>query len=385
MTLDYETLRLLSWGLLGLTLLGVALCEGLTLGLTALLPALEPSLTSRQTLIKCLTPTSLGNLAWLVAFIALLFAGWPTAYAAAFASFSPLLLIILLAMLARPLILYFGDDATEPRWRAYTDKALLVSGVLPVALLGLVMGNLLKGIPFHLDSDMRILYMGDLWGLFNPFALLVMAVNLALLTLYGAAYLQLRSEGPLQQQAQALLIRAGIAFVLLFALAGLWLGHLEGYHVNTEIMPGAASNPLVKFVKRGEGLWLDNFEHEPTLWLIPILAFLSAISAVLLSKWSKAYYALLCCVLTVIMVTLTAGLALFPFLLPSNISLNSSLTLWDSSASLLSLKVIFTVTVFALPLMALASRWVFALFSETIPAVPQPAPIEDLLPGVNDA
>jgi cytochrome d ubiquinol oxidase subunit II len=151
-----------------------------------------------------------------------------------------------------------------------------------------------------------------------------------------------------------------------FALSGLWITHLEGYHVTSEILTNATSNPLAKFVKRAEGLWLDNYEHEPSLILIPTLALIAGITALWLGKTSRRHETLIASSITVAMTTLTAGLSLFPFLLPSNLSLNSSLTIWDSSASQATLQILLPTACISLPIILLIQRWTFSLFNEEI-------------------
>ncbi len=364
MNYDLETLRLIWWALLGVIAIGLAICEGLSLGVLLLLPVLANSDSARNSLIGSIAPTSLGNLAWLVAMMTVMFAAWPVAYAVSMASLQPALLMILLALLLRPLALYFADASEHPKWQLYSNKALAMSGWLPATLLGLLLGNLLKGIPFHLESDMRITFLGDFMGLLNLFALLVATTCIALLMMHGATYLLLQQpDSDVQQQAKAAQLRAGVAFLILFALTGMWISHLEGYHISSDIFPNAVSNPLAKFVKRGEGLWLDNYEHIPALIAIPTLAFIAVIASVWLAKIDRAYQAMLASTTAVGMATLTVGVSMFPFLLPSNLSLNSSLTIWDSSASLATLQALLSVSAFALPLLFFYCRWVFCLFS----------------------
>lgn len=364
MAYDLESLRLIWWVVLGLAMTGLVLSEGLSIGATLLLPVLVKTDGEWRHLLKHLAPTSLGNLAWLIVFAVIMFSAWPIAYAVSLASFYPLLFLVLLALLFRPLVLYFFDAIKHDSWRQYQRKLLTASGLVPAVLFGVLVGNVIKGIPFHLESDMQIRFLGDFAGLFNLFSMLVAATCLALLAMHGAAFLQLKTAGELQQNAKAMVIRAGVMFLILFAASGLWITHLEGYHISSDILPAAVSNPLAKFVKRGEGLWLDNYEHLPALWVIPSLAFIGTIAVLLLAKWDRVYWAMLASSLTVLMAVLTFAVSMFPFLLPSNISLNSSLTIWDSSASQLSLQVLLGVVVVALPLMALVSRWVFCWSAE---------------------
>lgn len=361
MAYDLESLRLAWWVVLGLVLIGLAVSEGISIGVTLLFPMLAKTESERATLAKVIAPTCIANLAWLIVFTVTLFSAWPIAYAISMASFYPALLLVLLALLLRPIALYFFDNVEHALWQQHRHKVVAASGALPAVLFGLVIGNVIKGIPFHLESDMQIRFLGDFGGLFNLFSMLVALTCMALLAMHGAVFVQLRSSAELQLQAKAMVIRASMLFLILFAASGLWITHLEGYHVSSEILPNAVSNPLAKFVKRGEGLWLDNYEHIPALWLIPALAFLGVFAVFLLAKRDKTYWAMLASSLSVTMVVLTFAISMFPFLLPSNISLNSSLTIWDSSASQITLQVLLGIVIFALPLMALLSRWTFCL------------------------
>lgn len=365
MAYDLESLRLIGWCVLSLALIGLAVTEGLSMGAVSLLPMLTTTDSQQSSLIKAVAPSSLANLGWLVVFMLVLFAAWPVAYAVSLASFQPALLLVLLALSLRPVALYFFDAIEHDLWMHHRCKLTAASAWLPAALFGLLIGNVIKGIPFHLESDMQIRFLGDFSGLFNLFSLLVAATGLALLAMHGAVFLWLKTSGQLRQNAKATVVRASVLFVVLFALSGLWITHLEGYHITSEILPNAASNPLAKFVKRGEGLWLDNYEHIPALWVLPALAFAGALAVLALARWDKAYWAMLASSLTVTMTVATFAISMFPFLLPSNISLNSSLTIWDSSASPLTLKLLWSVMIFALPLMALLSRWSFCLSTES--------------------
>ncbi|MDD4913973.1 MAG: cytochrome d ubiquinol oxidase subunit II [Methylococcales bacterium] len=365
MSLDYPSLRLLWWAILVLAVIGFALSEGLLLGVAMLLPQAGKTDGARKTIIAGLAGAALGLQAWLFAVAALLFAAWPVAYAVLFASLQPLLLLMIPAWISRIAGLFFRNSYDHPLWRQRWDKILTYGGFLLTVLLGIICGNLLKGIPFHFDSDMRIFFLGDFWGLLNPFSLLIAAFSIALFMLYGAAFLQLRYPGEISQSSRIWIYKAGAAFLVLFTLAGLWVSRLEGYHITSAIFPDAATNPLNKFVKRNEGLWLDNYEHLPSLAIIPALAFIGCGATLMLTRLERHYYAFLAATITLVFSVLTMAISMFPFLLPSNRSLNSSLTLWDASGSQNTLSALLWAAAIYLPLMAVMTRWAFRLRVET--------------------
>lgn len=366
MTYDLETLRLIAWAVLGLILLGLAIFEGMSLGLLMLIPLIGESIAQRRALTISAAPTTLGSLTWWLTFLSVLFAAWPIAYAVSLRSLQSVFWLMSLTLMLRPVLLYFYDDLGQTVVRPYLDKSLGLCGWLPAALMGLSLGNLLKGVPFHLESDMHIAFLGDTMSLMHLFGALVSITCVSLVLMHGASYCLSRSLGSLQTLARSVQLRAGLGFLLSFAVTGLWITHLEGYHVTSDILTQATSNPLAKFVKRGEGLWLDNYEHEPALIIIPTLAFLSAIATLWLGRSSHHPLSIITSSMTVAMALLTVGVSLFPFLLPSNLSLNSSLTIWDSSASQATLSVLLAIAGIALPLLMIMQRWIFHLFNQEI-------------------
>jgi len=117
--------------------------------------------------------------------------------------------------------------------------------------------------------------------------------------------------------------------------------------------------PIVKEVIRARGAWLDNYARWPLMWLLPVLAVLGAGLCVMFSMRRQGMQAFLASGLSVAMIILTAGLSLFPFVMPSSLAENSSLTLWDAVASHKSLGIMFWVVVIMLPIVIFYTGWVY--------------------------
>ena len=112
-------------------------------------------------------------------------------------------------------------------------------------------------------------------------------------------------------------------------------------------------------VSKEPGLWLDNYARYPVLWAVPGLAFIAGAVTLMLSKIERPGMAFISSSLTLTSVILTAGVSMFPFLIPSSSAMNSSLTVWDASSSLTTLKIMFLVTVIFLPIVVAYTTWVF--------------------------
>jgi len=365
--LSYETLRVIWWLFIGVLLIGFAITDGFDLGVGALLPFLGRTDEERRVIINVVGPTWEGNQVWFILGGGAVFAAWPPVYATAFSGFFIALILTLFAMILRPVGFDYRSKLHNPRWRNFWDWGLFVGGAVPALVFGVAFGNLLLGVPFHFDADLRSYYTGSFFGLLNPFGLLAGIVSLSMLVMHGAIYLQLRTEGDIQQRAQQTVTLATRVFLGAFALAGLWL--LLGVHgYRLESFPGVAapSNPLAKTVVRDGWAWLAQYGHHPWMLLAPIMGFGGAALAWRCSQCQQPGRGFIASSLALAGVILTAGFSLFPFIMPSSSNPNSSLTVWDATSSHLTLKWMFGVTLVFLPIVLAYTTWVFSKLRGTI-------------------
>jgi len=363
---DYETLRCIWWLFLGVLLIGFAVTGGFDLGTAILLPFLGKTDTERRVIINSIGATWEGNQVWFVTAGGALFAAWPMAYSVAFSGFYFALLLTLLALMLRPLGFDYRSKLPSEKWRGNWDKALFVGGFVPALIFGVAFGNLLQGVPFHLDNDMRIFYDGSFWGLLNPFAIVAGLLSVAMLVMHGAAYLQIKTEGDIQQRCQKTVMLFATLTLVIFALAGVWIANIDGYAITSTLLHDAPSNPLNKVVEKTAGLWLRNYQTYPLLILIPSSAFMTGVSTLILSKQQYLKSAFISSSFTIAAIILTAGVSMFPFLIPSSINMNHSLTVWDASSSHTTLAIMFWVTVVFLPIIIVYTSWVFRVLSGKI-------------------
>jgi cytochrome d ubiquinol oxidase subunit II len=368
MTFDYETMRLIWWALLGVLLIGFAITDGYDLGVGILLPFLGKNDTERRIIIDSIGTTWEGQQVWLITAGGALFAAWPAAYAVAFSGFYFALLLTLFALFMRPIGFDYRNKLPSPKWRNNWDIALFIGGFVPALIFGVAFGNLLQGVPFHLDNDMRIFYTGSFWALLNPFALASGLLSLAMLIMHGAVYLQLKTDGNIHRRCKKVVTVSAVIALAIFAAAGIWIANMDGYQITSEIFPNAPSNPALKTVSKAQGLWLNNYRSNSVLWIIPASAFVAGAATIMLSRIERPGLAFITSSLVVASIILTAGVAMFPFLLPSSSALNSSLTVWDASSSLSTLNIMFWSAVIFLPIVGAYTTWVFRILRGKITA-----------------
>ena len=153
MHLDYETLRVIWWALLGVLLIGFAIMDGFDLGVAMWLPIIAKYDVDRRILINSIAPTWEGNQVWFILGGGAIFAAWPALYALSFSGFYWAMLLVLLALIMRPVGFKYRSKLKSHTWRNNWDKILFVSGLVPALIFGVAVGNVLQGVPFHFDNS----------------------------------------------------------------------------------------------------------------------------------------------------------------------------------------------------------------------------------------
>jgi cytochrome d ubiquinol oxidase subunit II len=360
---DYETLKLIWWLLVGVLLIGFAIMDGHDMGVGILLNFLGKDDTERRVMINTIAPHWDGNQVWFITAGGAVFAAWPFVYATAFSGLYWALLLVLFALFFRPVGFEYRSKLPSPTWRQSWDWGLFAGSAIPALVFGVAFGNLFLGVPFRLDETMRSFYSGSFWALLNPFALLVGITSLMLLTLQGATFLAHRTEGDLQVRAKKTASLVAIILLVAFSLAGFWVSRIDGYVIDSIADVGASINPLMKEVSRAPGAWFANYDKTPILWLIPALAYLGGLLVIACVRAGWTLLAFVGSSLACVSVILTAGVALFPFVLPSSEMPKASLTAWDATSSHFTLNVMFWVALIFTPLVVAYTGWAYRVMS----------------------
>lgn len=366
---DYATLKFLWWLCIGFLLIGFAIMDGHDMGICSLLPFVAKSDEERRIVINTIGAHWEGNQAWLITGGGAIFAAWPMVYAVAFSGFYWAMLAVLWAMFFRPVGFKYRSMIANPLWRRTWDWCLFVGSFVPALLFGVAIGNVILGVPFHFDADMRIFYTGSFWALLNPFALLCGLLSVAMLILHGGIYLMHRSEGAIYARTRRSLPYFLLLSLVLFSLGGIWIAHIQGYAAAAgSIDPQGIANPLAKSVSRLQGAWLNNYRQYPLTMLIPALAYLGFSVAWVLARKDKTLLAFAASSVGIIGVIATFAVSLFPFILPSSSDLSSGLTVWDATASHRSLIVMLLATIVMMPIVIAYTSWAFRIMSGKVTA-----------------
>jgi len=359
MLLDYGLLRQIWWVVLGVLLIGFAVMDGFDLGVAGWLPFIAREDEERRIVINTIGPVWEGNQVWFILGGGAVFAAWPYVYAVSFSGFYLAMFAVLVTLILRPVAMKFRSKFVLPRMRNAWDWVLCICGLLTMTLLGVAVGNTLQGVPFGFDDDMRLTYTGGLFDLINPFGLLCGLVSLSMLLMHGAVYLTLKTDGIIAMRARNYGLIAAILTLVLFIGAGFYANALPGFHIASDYRLTDPSNPLHKIVVQQTGALLNNYQAYPWMMLVPILGivgiFLTLVGLVIRNGW----IAMIGSGIGVAGIVATAGVSMYPFILPSSTHPSHSLTVYDASSSQLTLMIMLIAVVIFMPIVLAYTSWVY--------------------------
>lgn len=274
--------------LLAFMLAGYAVLDGFDLGVGTLHLILGRTARDRTTLIDSIGPVWNGNEVWLLAAGGALVVAFPHVYATSFSGFYLALMLVLWLLLVRGLAIEFRHQLDNPLWQHAWDVGFSCASALLALLFGVALGNVLRGVPLDGAGEFR----GTFALLLNPFALLAGALSVAILSLHGAAWVALKTEGELQARARRL------AGALWWGVAALLAA-----------MVGASFAVRPEFTR--------NFVAHPAMVILPAIAVLSLAEVRRAHGRKHDRRTFIACAATIAGILASVAAGLYPYLLPA--------------------------------------------------------------------
>jgi cytochrome d ubiquinol oxidase subunit II len=328
--IDYPTLWFL---VVGLLFSGYAILEGFDYGAGAWHIFFRKDL-SRRIAINAIGPLWDANQVWLIIGGGALFAGFPVMYATMLSAMYIPFMLFLVVLVLRSAAIKFRSAEPMKWWRKTWDIIYFGSNVLISFLLGVVLGNVLLG--FEIGENH--IYKGGIFLSFlSPYAIMVGLTTLGLFMTQGAIFLLLKTEGRLHTRLTFLLKRAMIFFIISFAITSLYtLTFLQGV--------------------------TDKFKEYPVFFILPVLAFLAVANVPRLVSKKNYALALIFSSLTMAFLLMLVAFQLYPVLLPSTLSPEYSVTIYNAASSQKSLGIMLTIVLIGAPLLALYFLFLYKTF-----------------------
>lgn len=328
--IDYPTWWFL---IVGALFSGYAILDGFDFGAGAWHMFFRKN-SSRETALKAIDPTWHGNEVWLVIGGGTLFAGFPVFYGTLFSAMYTPFILFLLFIIFRGISIKFRNMEEMPWWRRMWDWSYSISSIMLAFLLGVVLGNILKGMP--LDENYEYIGRG-FFEFLNPFSILVGITSLALFMMHGAIYLLLKTEGKLFNRIQGFL-KYGMAFFIISYVLTTVYGIFNLEHL------------------------LTVFLNNKILFIVPFLVFLSIANVPRLASKKRYGWAFIFTSLTIALLLVIVAFELYPRLLLSNAISENSITIYNAAASIKTLKIMMGFVAVGGPLVLLYSYFVYKTF-----------------------
>jgi len=324
-------LQTIWFGLIALLFAGYAVLDGFDLGV-GMWHLFTRGERERRTLLNAIAPFWDGNEVWLLTAGGALFAAFPPVYASVFSGFYLALMLLLLALILRAVAIEFRSHESSPAARSRWDAAFALGSTVAVLLLGVALGNILRGVALDAGGN----YTGTFFGLLTPFALLVGVLNLAMIATHGALYVVMKTEGLLADRARRWAKLAWGAYLPLAVLT----------------LVAAALFPHLR----------QNYLAMPALWLLPALALLAIILTGVWNRAGQPGRAFVASGTGIVLLLAAAAAALFPSLVPALNHPAWSLTAHNASSSALTLKTMLILASAGMALVLGYTIWVYRAF-----------------------
>ena len=336
----YQVTWFVLWGVLWAVYF---MLDGFVLGAGFLSGVLAKDDTDKRVIINTFGPVWDGNEVWLLTAGGATFAAFPTTYALMFSNLYSALILLLFALIVRGVSFEFRGKIDSNTWRKSWDRAIMISSFLPALLFGVAFGNIFKGIPMRNDFvNLQFTYEGGLLSLLNPYGLVTGVLFVLLFAVHGSLYISAKTVGDLSSRALAM---ANKIWPALLVVAVVFLGF---------------TYPATKI--------FDNYLQAPVLLVIPLVAVASLIMIKFFAAKGEKGKAFTFSCLTIVFVVFTGVAGLFPNLLPSNLDPASNLTIYNSSSSLITLKLMTVVALIVVPIVIAYKIWVYRIFRAPVTA-----------------
>ena len=327
--IDYPTWWFL---VIGALFSGYAILDGFDLGAGAWHLFLKDE-NSRRIALNAVGPVWDGNEVWLVIGGGAMFAGFPILYASMFSALYIPFMLFLAFLIFRAVSIEFRSKENMKWWRKLWDISYCISSAMLALLLGVVLGNLLHGVAIGPGFE----FTGNWTEFLNPYALMVGVTTLALFMMHGSIYLAMKTEGKLFAKVTKMLRNGIIFFVVCYVVVTM---------VTLIYIPDLS----------------DRLRHNPGLFIIPLLAFLSIANVPRLATKGKYMMAFIFSSLTMSLLLILVAVELYPVFVISTIDPQYNITIYNAASSDKALGIMLTISAIGAPLVITYTIFVYRTF-----------------------
>lgn len=288
----------------------------------------------RRVFLNAIGPVWDGNEVWLVIIMGGLFAGFPNVYATIFSGFYTLLMFLIAGLIFRAVAIEFRSKRESPKWRSLWDVVFSIASILVAFVLGLLIGNMIRGIPLDVGQN----YVGDFAYFLHPYSLLVGMTTVSLFAMHGSTFLNMKTDGEANGVIKKWINPAVVFFLFWYLVTSI---------ATLYYMPHM----------------LRQFYAHPYLFAFPVLSFLAILNVPYQIKKNRDLLAFFSSAMSIALLLILYGLGTYPTIVPSTIDPEmNSLTIFNSASSHKTLIILLTIVVIGVPLVLAYGFFIYNIF-----------------------
>src|SRR5712671_681935 len=182
------------------------IADGFDLGAGALHLVVARTDRERRQVLAAIGPFWDGNEVWLLAGGGVLFLAFPKVLASGLSGFYLAIMFVLWGLILRGIAIEFRSHIDDGLWRAFWDGTFAFASTLVPVLLGVALGNVIRGVPLFADGWFVL----SLFESFSPrgalgildwFTLLAGLFSLAAVVHHGALFLVWKTDGAVRERS----------------------------------------------------------------------------------------------------------------------------------------------------------------------------------------
>jgi cytochrome bd ubiquinol oxidase subunit II len=331
--MDESTLQFLWYLVIGIAMLMYTVLDGFDLGVGSL-HLFARTDQERRVFLNSIGPVWDGNEVWLVIIIGGMFAGFPAVYATVFSGFYTLITVLIACLMFRAAAIEFRSKRESKSWRHTWDRVFCVSSLMVSFIIGLGLGNFVIGVPLNSSGE----FTGTLASFFQPYAVIVGLTGVALFMMHGAIYLVMKTEGEIHEHLRRWIKPVIAVFIFFYALTTITTVVLYPHMVERLIA-------------------------HPWIFIVPLVTIAMIVNVILQIRKKNDGWAFLSSCFSILSFLILFGLGTYPTLVRSTDVANAnSLTIYNSSSSPYTLKVLLIIVAIGVPLVLAYMCWIYRIF-----------------------
>ncbi len=328
-----EIFQFIWYLIIGVSVVLYTVLDGFDLGVGCLHPFAKGD-HQRRLMLNAIGPVWDGNEVWLIIVFGGMFVGFPPVYASICSAFYGLIMILIAGLMIRAVSIEFRSKQESVKWRVFWDWMFSIGSYVIAFTIGLILGNLIVGIPIDHQGE----FLGSFWGFFTPYTVLVGLTGIAVFVMHGAIYMLMKTEGEMHDRVRRWVNPSIIIFI--------------AFYLITTFVTLVYKSHMIDLMKR-----------FPYLFGIGILTLLAIVCVPFFVNRKKDGTAFIFSCLSIACLIGLFGLGTYPDMVRSSINNGiHSLTLFNSGATIETMKVVLIVAVIGVPLVLAYGYWIYRIF-----------------------